>query len=529
MRKQRQFFSPLRSLGFSVIAVALASYAHADETVGLSAVGSFMDFGIQNRDTVLNLDCNEHFTDAKTTMFYEDFRKELDIACQLQVNTKETEQVFLCKEGTHYNPSAGLMLGFDPSTDQIFLEFTDAEGGLHRILAGEKVVPGQWMKVKVNGRSDEMLEQSEIRLSVSVDGDNWMESTERYPGPVIPLLASRWVIGRGYPAGFPNSLQVRKGAIKDLTIRGEGRKRQPGENPIFSDRMTADPACTVIGDRLYAFVGEDCAEPGGWFNMPHWVAYSTKDMQTWECHGPVLRAADFPYANPYGAWAGQVVERNGKYYYYVTLDDTRNGRHAIDVAVADNPLGPYLPARLDRDPLITDDMTPDSHRWNADIDPTVLVDDDGQAWIAWGNGDFYLSRLKDNMIELEGEITHMGMRNVSEGPWLFKHNGKYYNVYAADAPGVQPEQLAYSMADDIMGPWTYGGLVTGPARHGFTIHPSVNEFNGKWYLFYHDGSYMLDGQPGGDCRRKVCVESLHFDEEGKILPVKLTESGASKE
>lgn len=504
-------------------------------------VGNLADFGINNVDTVLTLDCNEFFTDSKTALFYADLRKELDVSFDIKLNTNITEQVFLCKEGTRDNPSAGIMIGFDPGPEKIFAEVCDAAGKLQRIWAGDKVELGKWLNVKVKGSADSESQNSTLSLSVSEVApaselpaagatltSEGKEASVSYSGPVIPLAASRWVIGRGYPGGFPNALQVRKGELRNLKISGVGCERKEGQNPIFTDRLTADPACTVIGDRLYAFVGEDCAEPGGWFNMPHWVAYSTSDMKDWECHGVVLKASDFPYANPYGAWAGQVVERNGKYYYYVTLDDTRNGRHAIDVAVADKPTGPYIPARLDREPLITDDMTPDSHRFNADIDPTVLIDDDGQAWIAWGNGDFYLSRLKENMIELEGEVMHMGMRNVSEGPWLFKRNGIYYNVHAADAPGVQPEQLAYSMADSITGPWRYGGLVTGPAKFGFTIHPSVNEFNGKWYLFYHDGSYMHDGQPGGDCRRQVCVEELHFDDAGNILPITLTESGLSK-
>lgn len=496
---------------------------------GTAVKYGFRDFGIQNTDTLLTLDCNEFFTDPKTGLFYADFRKSLALAFDAQANTNLTEQVFVCKEGTRYNDNAGIMVGFDPTVERIFGEITDSEGKTHRIWAGEKVVAGQWLNIYVRGDHNEDLGNSVLTLSVTGEGCSPDKSSVTYPGPVIPSMASRWVIGRGYPGGFPNSLQVRKGAVRNFSVSGSGRNRRDAENPIFTDRFTADPACTVIGDRLYAFVGEDCAAPGGWFTMPHWVAYSTKDMKDWECHGVVLKAGDFPYANPNGAWAGQVVERNGKFYYYVTLDDMRNGRHAIDVAVADSPTGPYVPARLDRDPLITDDMTPDSHRWNADIDPTVLIDDDGQAWIVWGNGDFYLCRLKDNMIELDGEVMHLGIRNVSEGPWLFKRNGIYYNVYAADAPGVQPEQLAYSMADDIEGPWRYGGLITGPAKFGFTIHPSVNEFNGKWYLFYHDGSYALDGAPGGDCRRRVCVEPLHFDEEGYILPISLTETGVSNE
>lgn len=512
------------------IAYSFCQAGHGpSQNASMSIHGGFTDFGIQNPDTVLTLDCNEFFTDPKTSLFYADFRTSLDLAFDAQINTSLTEQVFLCKEGTRYNEAAGIMVGFDPTVERIFAEITDSEGAQHRIWAGEKVEKGQWLNIKVKGASDEDLTKSVLTLSVSEDGNNRDVASVDYPGPVMPSMASRWVIGRGYPGGFPNSLQVRKGAIRNLSVSGTGRNRRAAENPIFTDRFTADPACTVIGDRLYAFVGEDCAAPGGWFTMPHWVAYSTKDMKNWDYHGVVLKADDFPYANPSGAWAGQVVERNGKFYYYVTLDDMRNGRHAIDVAVADNPLGPYIPARLDRDPLITDDMTPDSHRWNADIDPTVLIDDDDQAWIVWGNGDFYLARLKDNMIELDGEVMHMGIRNVSEGPWIFKRNGKYYNVYAADAPGVQPEQLAYSMADTITGPWEYGGLITGPARFGFTIHPSVNEFNGRWYIFYHDGSYSLDDAPGGDCRRRVCVEPLYFDSEGHILPITLTETGVSNE
>lgn len=529
MKKNSYAFSVLLMTSVIFCGQAVSSVNQSANDMQRIISGDFVDFGIQNRDTVLALDCNEFSTDSKTSLFYADFRKSIEISFDVQVNTNQTEQVFISKEGTRYNEDAGIMIGFDPTVERIFVEITDSNGKLHRNWAGDKVVLGQWQKIAIKGVADEDMSNSMMTLSVEAEGKNCEEITFNYPGPVIPAMASRWIIGRGYPGGFPNSLQVRKGVIKNLTISGTGRDRLKGENPIFTDRLTADPACTVVGDRLYAFVGEDCAAPGGWFNMPHWVAYSTDDMKNWVCHGIVLKASDFPYANPNGAWAGQVVERNGKFYYYVTLDDMRNGRHAIDVAVADNPLGPYTPARLDRTPLITDDMTPDSHRWNADIDPTVLIDDDGQAWIVWGNGDFYLARLKENMIELDGDVMHMGIRNVSEGPWLFKRNGKYYNVYAADAPGVQPEQLAYSMADKITGPWTYGGLITGPAKFGFTIHPSVNEFNGKWYLFYHDGSYMHDGEPGGDCRRQVCVEPLYFDSEGHILPINLTETGVSNE
>ncbi|OFY69786.1 MAG: hypothetical protein A2Y71_10125 [Bacteroidetes bacterium RBG_13_42_15] len=333
-----------------------------------------------------------------------------------------------------------------------------------------------------------------------------------------------WVIGRGFPGGFPNSLAVLDGGIDEVRISGEAMPRVPGQNPIFTDAFTADPAALVVGDRLYLYVGHDIASPGGWFNMPEWLCYSTTDMKNWTAHGPVLAAKDFVNANSWAAWAAQVVKKDGKFYFFVTLD--RKEGHFITVAVGDSPTGPFKEARTG-EPLITDDMTTDSHRVNSDIDPTVFIDDDGTSWMAWGNGDCYMVKLNRNMVELDGPITKVPFRNYSEGPWLFKRGNLYYNVYAADAPGVQPEQICYATAPAITGPWTYRGFITGPAKHGFTIHPSVIEFTGQWYFFYHDGAYELNGTPGGDCRRQVCVEYLYFNSDGSIKPITLTTKGIS--
>jgi hypothetical protein len=490
--------------------------------------GSFKDFGMQKQDTILHLNRTSLSSSNKTSLFYADFRKSFNIECSLKCNTLVTEQVFLCKEGNKGELFADLSIGYDPTLMRIFAELKDSKGDLHRVHAGPKVETGVWYGVKVEAEFKEKSNMTDLTLTVSGPGNVVAVEKLAYKGSALVYNVTPWTIGRGFPGGFPNSLQVLNGDIYGVAIKGTGFAHKTGSNPLFSDRLTADPACTVIGDRIYAYVGEDQAGVGGWFNMPHWVAYSSEDMKKWECHGVVLKAGDFPHANSRGAWAAQVVEKDGKYYYYVTLDDNRNGKHMLNVAVSDSPTGPFVPARKDDTPLITDDMTKDSHRSNSDIDPTVLIDDDGTPWMAWGNGDCYLVRLKPNMIELDGEIRHLGLRNYSEGPWLFKRKGLYYNVYAADAPGVQAEQIAYSTASNIEGPWTYRGLLTGAAKYGFTIHPSVNEFKGKWYFFYHDGSYMFNGEPGGDCRRQVCVEEMKFNKDGSIRPIVLTESGIAK-
>jgi beta-xylosidase len=248
-------------------------------------------------------------------------------------------------------------------------------------------------------------------------------------------------------------------------------------------------------------------------------------MKNWTAHGVVMRPEQFEFARAGTAWAAQMVSHGGKYFFYTTLRQRTSNEHCIGVAVGDSPTGPFKDAR--GTPLITDGMTTNSSRPNADIDPTVFIDDDGTPWMAWGNGDFFFVKLNRNMIELDGPITKVPFTHVAEGPWLFKRGGLYYNVYAADVPGTRPEQIAYATATSITGPWTYRGLVTGPAKVGFTIHPAVIEFKGQWYFFYHDGSTALNGIPGGDCRRSVCLEHLFFNPDGTIQPIVQTREGVS--
>lgn len=474
----------------------------------------------------LALKKGEYVVSFDRPLAYADMSKSWIIEASLMCNLLGTEQVYLCKEGANGQMAGDVSIGFDNMFQQYFVEVTCPDGKPRRLCAGEIVKPGKWYDIRAHAEFDIKSNQTKLQLEVKPSGEKNFDKTESisFSGPALRSDAGMWVIGRGYPGGYPNSLQVLDGAIDEIKISGEALPRVAGQNPLFTDALTADPSATVVGDRLYLYVGRDNAAPGGWFNMPEWLCYSTTDMKNWTAHGSVLKASDFQGANSWAAWAGQVVEKDGKFYFYVTLD--RKEGHFITVAVSDSPTGPFKEARPGK-PLITDEMTPDSHRPNADIDPTVLIDDDGTPWMMWGNGDFYIVKLNRNMVELDRSITKVPFRNVAEGPWLFKRGDLYYNVYAADAPGAQPEQICYSTAKNITGPWSYGGFVTGPAKHGFTIHPSVVEFKGQWYFFYHDGAYSFNGTPGGDCRRQVCVEYLYFNKDGSIKPITLTTKGVS--
>ena len=301
-------------------------------------------------------------------------------------------------------------------------------------------------------------------------------------------------------------------------------------NPLVRDKYTADPAPMVASDgRLYLFCGHDeCFEdrPGYegmyGFNITEWLCYSTEDMVTWTDHGVVMKPTDFSWAIG-EAWASQAIEApDGKFYFYVSTQCGDPNCKAVGVAVADRPEGPYVDAI--GKPLIVDSMTDNGPRgWWNDFDPTVMIDDDGTPWMCWGNGTCFLVKLKRNMVELDGEIMILPMENYVEGPWLYKRDGHYYNVYAS--MGGELESISYAMADNVEGPWTFMGELTGMAKDSFTIHPGVIDYKGKSYLFYHGSLLSLYGYGPATGRRSVCVDEMIYNPDGTIRPVIQTEAG----
>ena len=193
-----------------------------------------------------------------------------------------------------------------------------------------------------------------------------------------------------------------------------GQERRLGQNPLFTDAFTADPATLVYKDTLYLYTGHDEAKGNEMFTMKDWLVFSTTDMKHWTAHGPVMKVTDFKWAMK-DAWASQAIEKNGKFYFYAAVrQNEKLPGMAIGVAVSDSPTGPFVDARGSA--LITDDMTPHSKDVWSDIDPTVFIDDDGTPWLVWGHDDCYLAKLKPNMIELDGAISKIPLPDYTEGP-----------------------------------------------------------------------------------------------------------------
>ncbi len=219
-------------------------------------------------------------------------------------------------------------------------------------------------------------------------------------------------------------------------------------NPIIKHIFTADPAALVYKDTFYIYAGHDEQAVGEKpFLMKDWHVFSSTDMVHWKAYGAVLSLLDFCWARM-DAWAGQCVYRDGKFWWYVPMSHKMIGWFSIGVAVSDNPIGPFHDALGHA--LITD-STPNSVKLN--IDPTIFVDDDGQAYLIWGGwGKCRMVKLKPNMIELDGPVTEVtGLTGYTEAPWLHKRNGVYYLSYAAGFP----ETIDYATSSSPMGPWTY--------------------------------------------------------------------------
>lgn len=293
-------------------------------------------------------------------------------------------------------------------------------------------------------------------------------------------------------------------------------KTVQNNNPIIKDKYTGDPAALVYKDKVYLYAGHDEAPIDfNFYKMNEWLVYSTSDMVHWEEHPVPLKVSDFKWATS-DAWAAQVIERNGKFYWYVTVSHgTINGK-AIGVAVSDSPTGPFKDALGKA--LVTNDMTTQTKIDWDDIDPTVLIDDDGQAYLFWGNTVCHYAKLKENMIELDGPIQTVSLPNYTEAPWIHKHKDWYYLSYAYQFP----EKIAYAMSKSINGPWEFKGILNELAGNSNTNHQSIIDFKGKSYFIYHNGATQPNG---GSFRRSVCVDRLYYNEDGTIKRVIMTSEG----
>lgn len=287
------------------------------------------------------------------------------------------------------------------------------------------------------------------------------------------------------------------------------------QNPIITGQFTADPTARVFEGKLYLYPSHDIPSPierlKEWFCMADYHVFSSENLVDWTDHGMILSQENVPWvdSDSYSMWAPDCVYKDGKYYFYFPASPKGKKGFNVGVAIADKPYGPFKPL-------------PEPIKGVGGIDPCVLLDTDGQAYLYWSGRGLNVAKLKDNMTELASEPVLVAdvEDGFKEGPFAFKRNGKYYLTY----PWVKDktECLAYAMSDNPMGPFEYKGIIMEQSPTGcWTNHHSLVEYKGQWYLFYHHNDYS----PEFDKNRSVRADSLTFNPDGTIQLVTPTLRG----
>ncbi|KAL2854265.1 putative xylosidase [Aspergillus pseudoustus] len=344
-----------------------------------------------------------------------------------------------------------------------------------------------------------------------------------------------------------------------------------GPKPLITHVYTADPSAHVFNNKLYIYPSHDREtdigfnDNGDQYDMadyhvfsvdsppPPAAYYSKQEDITVTDHGVVLDTPDVPWAWKQ-LWAPDAATKNGKFYLFFPARD-REDVFRIGVAVGDKPEGPFVAQPKPLENVYS-------------IDPAVFVDSeekggDGEAYIyfgglwggqlqCWskasseseGEGGWVfdpskkgpqepsgagvsalfprVAKLTPDMLSLASPVLDLVIldpdtnqpiaadnhdKRFFEAAWMHKHNGKYYFSYSTG----DTHYLVYAVSDSPLGPFVYKGRILEPVL-GWTTHHSIAEWQGRWWLFYHD----CEISQGVSHLRNVKMREVYHDEAGFI-------------
>jgi beta-xylosidase len=310
-------------------------------------------------------------------------------------------------------------------------------------------------------------------------------------------------------ASFPQGtlhcsvLAVEPEVIQPLLEGTERELATEPPKPILGG-YTADPHAVVFDDTYYIYPTTDKAQ---WMTTD-FVCWSSKDLVHWKNEGTILDVTkDLSWAK-IRAWAPAMIRRNGRYYFYFCAEQK------IGVATSDTPNGKFADA-LDK-PL----LAPSREYPGQVIDPFAYIDDDGQAYLYYGQGNLYVYKLKEDMITLDGPPHRMTPRRFNEGIFVNKRNGIYYFTWSENDARDPGYRVAYGTAKSPLGPieippdnviLQQRGRAAGTGHHSIINVPGTD----RWYIVYHRHAIPN----GNGYTRETCIAPLAFDSEGRIKKV----------
>ncbi len=326
-------------------------------------------------------------------------------------------------------------------------------------------------------------------------------------GVAVALLVSTQSVDPASPADAP-TLPAPERSPEGLAYRAQ---------PLTTEMFFADPSAHVFDGRVYVYGSHDIDgppaddQPGkGYVMNDHRVLSMDGIGGAVTIHPVALTLADVPWADRQ-LWAPDAAYRNGQYYLYFPAKDAA-GVFRIGVATGDRPEGPFTPQA---EPI----------RGAYSIDPSVFVDEDGEAYMVfggihggqlqrWASGQYdptagdtdlnqpdapalapKIARMGTDMLQFadtprdlvivdEAGAPILGGdhdRRFFEAAWIHRRNGLYYLSYSTG----DTHFIAYATSTTPYGPFTWRGNILLPVQ-GWTTHHSIVEVDGVWRLFFHD-------------------------------------------
>ena len=315
--------------------------------------------------------------------------------------------------------------------------------------------------------------------------------------------------------------------------------------PLVKDLYFADPSAHVFNGRLYVYPSHDVDagiaddDLGNQYAMHDYRVLSMDRIGgPVTVHPVALDVKQIPWASKQ-TWAPDAAYKNGTYYLYFPARD-KAGVFRIGVATSKSPTGPF---RADPQPI----------RGSFSIDPAVFTDSDGASYMyfggIWGGqlqrwqGNRYDAKAGDTDLHRDDQPAiaprvaklRADMQQFAESPrpivildergrpvlggdherrffeaaWMFKRGGTYYFTYSTG----DTHYLNYATGTSPYGPFRYAGHILTPVQ-GWTTHHSIVEFQGTWWLFYHDTQAS-----GKNHLRSAKVTQLHFTPDGGIQTI----------
>ena len=294
-------------------------------------------------------------------------------------------------------------------------------------------------------------------------------------------------------------------------------------NPLFEGDY-ADPEGVVFGKTYWIYPTYSAP----FEEQLYMDCFSSKDLVTWVKHERIIDNSSIKWLR-LALWAPAAVEKDGKYYLFFGANDVHEGEiGGIGVAVADNPAVPFKD--LLGKPLIGEIVN-----GAQPIDQYVFKDKDGSYYMYYGGwshcnvvklADDFKSIVPFEDGTLYKEVTP---KNYVEGPFMFIRDGKYYFMWSEGGWTGPNYKVAYAISDSPFGPFERRGVILqqdDKVARGAGHHSVVyNKRSGKYYIIYH--RRPIDSNKRDN--RVTCIEEMHFDENGDILPVVMTQEGVKKD